>query len=348
MMIEKRISKLRDNLQKAVELELSTIPPYLLAMWSIKPETNIASSVILRSVLMEEMLHLTLAANVLSAVGGTVRLGKENIPSYPLRLEFKGKRDREIDIHLSRFSKSAVETFLQIELPDNFSPRLAAKAKPEIEIPGFTIGDFYREIKHDLTALCKEHGQKAIFTGNAAHQVSEQYFWRGGGKPVVVTDISSATKAIDVIADQGEGADGSLFDGDKHFFGQPEELAHYFRFNQIYNERYYKKTDRIHDKPSGEKFSVLYADVYPLKADPKSVDYNSDPELRALNNRFNAGYTMMLRQLAEGFGGNPAVFYTAIMNDMLGLTAVAQKMAQTPIKGDPEKQTGAPTFEWRV
>jgi hypothetical protein len=68
--------------------------------------------------------------------------------------------------------------------------------------------------------------------------------------------------------------------------------------------------------------------------------------MQALNDRFNEGYSMMLSQLAEGFGGNPAVFYTAIMNGMQGLGSVARTMVQTPIAGDPEGRTGTPTFEW--
>ena len=56
-------------LQTALELELATIPPYLVALLSIQLPGNRASAEIIRSVMMEEMLHLVLVANVLNAVG---------------------------------------------------------------------------------------------------------------------------------------------------------------------------------------------------------------------------------------------------------------------------------------
>ncbi|MCB0712219.1 MAG: ferritin-like protein [Ignavibacteriae bacterium] len=339
-----------EKLQKGAELELATLPPYLTAMWSIKPGTNIPSSVAIRSVFMEEMLHLTLATNILSSIGGSVRLGEAEIPKYPLVLEFDGTRfkDREVDIQLAPFSKESMWTFMQIELPANFAPDEIPQEKAELEVPGFTIGEFYQGIKSDLTDLVEEYGEEAVFSGDPRNQVSEEFYWHGGGKPIVVRNLSDASEAIDVICDQGEGADGTLFDGDNHFFGQPEEIAHYFRFKQIYSERYYAKTDNIHSEPSGPIFPVTYDDVYPIKPNCTSADFAGTPELENLNNRFNAHYSMMLSQLEQGFRDDPTVLYTAIMNGMRGLTPIAQAIMQTPINGDPEGRTGCPTFEWRA
>ncbi len=56
----------------AIKLEHATIPPYLTALYSIKPDprkSNHDSYNIIRAVAVEEMLHLTLAANLLNAVG---------------------------------------------------------------------------------------------------------------------------------------------------------------------------------------------------------------------------------------------------------------------------------------
>ena len=53
-----RIIELREKLQKAVELEFATIPPYLTAAFSIKPNANRSSFEIIHSVYMEEMLHM--------------------------------------------------------------------------------------------------------------------------------------------------------------------------------------------------------------------------------------------------------------------------------------------------
>ena len=123
--------------------------------------------------------------------------------------------------------------------------------------------------EEDLASLCKDVGEKAVFSGDPTHQISEQYYWHGGGRPIVIADLDSASRAIDVIKDQGEGAAGSLFDGDKQFFGQPAEVAHYFRFNEIYKQRHYKSTDKVHDEPSGDALQVNYEQVFPIKNDPE-------------------------------------------------------------------------------
>ena len=54
-----------------MELEHATIPPYLTALYSIHPTPTPTPPHILRVVAVEEMLHLTLVANVLNAVGGS-------------------------------------------------------------------------------------------------------------------------------------------------------------------------------------------------------------------------------------------------------------------------------------
>ena len=59
-----------DLLQTAIEVEHSTIPAYLCALYSIKDGTNQEAAQIIKSVVLEEMLHMILAANVLNAIGG--------------------------------------------------------------------------------------------------------------------------------------------------------------------------------------------------------------------------------------------------------------------------------------
>ena len=59
---------LHEHLQAAVELELLVIPPYLCALYSLRPMTNAEASLVIRSVVVEEMLHMVLAANVLNAL----------------------------------------------------------------------------------------------------------------------------------------------------------------------------------------------------------------------------------------------------------------------------------------
>ena len=83
------IEVLRGDLQFAIELEHATIPPYLTALYSILEGTNDAIRGILRSVVLQEMLHMAMAGNILAAIGGKPDLTKPDfLPVYPTDLPF--------------------------------------------------------------------------------------------------------------------------------------------------------------------------------------------------------------------------------------------------------------------
>jgi len=88
---------LREHLQLAIELEHSTIPPYLCALYSIEPGRNLEAVEVIGSVLVEEMLHLTLASNLLNSVGGRPRLDiPQTLPGYPRPLPIATARSRSV------------------------------------------------------------------------------------------------------------------------------------------------------------------------------------------------------------------------------------------------------------
>ncbi|CAG8601565.1 2077_t:CDS:10, partial [Racocetra fulgida] len=64
------IDDLHEMLKIAMTIELTTIPAYLYAMYSIKPGTETGDEVIrqIRRVAAEEMLHLSLVANLIAAI----------------------------------------------------------------------------------------------------------------------------------------------------------------------------------------------------------------------------------------------------------------------------------------
>lgn len=102
-------------LNAAMALEHATIPPYLTAYYSIHSGTNSDAAHIIRVIAVEEMLHLTLVANVLNAIGGEPDLTRPGfVPSYPAYLP-DGENDFTVD--LRPFSPEAVETFCKIERP---------------------------------------------------------------------------------------------------------------------------------------------------------------------------------------------------------------------------------------
>lgn len=86
------LAELRRYLQAAVEIEHLTIPVYLTGMYTIKPESrreggNQYAYEAVQSVVLEEMLHMSLAANLLIAVGGEPEVAHpEFVPKYPSKL----------------------------------------------------------------------------------------------------------------------------------------------------------------------------------------------------------------------------------------------------------------------
>jgi len=331
MSLKEQKAMLLPLLQKALELELSTIPPYLTALLSIKMPGNRVAANVIRTVAIEEMLHMVLVGNLIASLGGKVRLHGDAVPTYPLRLEFEGSpiRDREIEIPA-----------------DLLPPSHAHGAQAQVVIPGITLGQFYDRIILILERICADYPESDVFCGDPQHQVNEQYYWSSGGKPIVVTSLASAIEAMTVIKKQGEASHNSIYDGDAEYFGQPREVAHYFRFNEIACGRYYLPDDHPAEPPTGAHFDVDYTAVYPIRRNARSTDYRPGSELARLNDTFNRQYSVMLWQLEQAFNGNPSALYDAIVNGMHGMTSVAHEMMCLPIEGDAGGAHGAPSFEW--
>ena len=127
------------SLQNAVELEHATIPPYLYALYSLAPDKNQEIAAIIGSVVVEEMLHMTLASNVLNALGGTPRIGQPGfIPTYPGPLP--GGVEGDLTVNLAPFSMNSV---------GNFSEHRAARGSLGLSNrPGGDQHHHYRRILH--------------------------------------------------------------------------------------------------------------------------------------------------------------------------------------------------------
>ncbi len=342
------IDGLHRYLHAALQLEHATIPPYLTALYSIYPGTNSDAFHVIRVVAVEEMLHLTLAANVLNAVGGTPDLtGPDFVPTYPAFLP-DGENDFQVD--LQRFSREAVDTFLKIErpagAPDEESRVMRGEAAggqsllaaPEDDsVRFFSIGDFYEEIRRGLEHL---HGEKTkageeLFVGDPARQVTPEYYYSGGGEVVPVTDMDSALAAIRLIGEQGEGLGGAIYDYEG-------ELAHYYRFKQLLHGRYYQKGDGP-DDPTGPPLDIDWEAVYPIKKNVRLDDYREASELHAAAVEFNRQYANLLSLLTEAYTGRPELLIEAV-SEMFRLRDGMTSLIRNPIPG-ADGLTAAPTFE---
>ena len=181
------VKDLHNALQNAIRLEHSTIPPYLTALATLSgntPSVTFARQVI-RDIVVEEMLHMTLACNVLNAIGGHPAIADTDfIPCYPHELPMGVAGD--LVVHLKRYSKSLVEnTFMKIEEPEipldiPTKPTVLGLAAPK----PITIGQFYAAIRGELVA------HPELFTGDPKLQVTGFFF--GPGEDIAVTDLKSA------------------------------------------------------------------------------------------------------------------------------------------------------------
>jgi Ferritin-like len=343
MTVQQGKADMLEWLQKAFELEWSTIPPYMMALLSIQRAKSRVPAELIRTVMIEEMLHLALAGNLISSLSGKVRVGPKNIPSYPLTMKFQDKpfKDREFAVDLAAFSPATVEIFLKIELPENWAEH-EVQILGEIEVPALTIGEFYRRILQMLRELCDAYGEGAVFTGREEEQVGPGYYWSSGGTPIIIRNLANAAEAIDEIVTQGEGAQVSPH-GETTI---GKEIPHFFRFREIKAARFYRPEDPPRAEPSGDPFEVDYTAVYPILKNPTSGAYAAGTPLAELNDTFNRAYTLMLTEIAGAFNGAPRTLYSAIMNGMHTLTSTAEQMIRIPVPGRADGATGAPSFEW--
>ena len=310
-------------LQKAIEVEHSTIPAYLCALYSIKDGTNQEAAQIIKSVVLEEMLHMILAANVLNAIGGHPSINQcAFVPKYPHPPLFT------FEVPLAKFSRPAINTFINIE-----------SATPPPGHSGETIPEYYAAIEQGLKDLGAE-----IFTGPASHQITPEYYYGGGGEPILVNSLETALQALKEIVGQGEGVHHTFFDGDQDF-GEVEEIAHYFRFKEIYYEHYY---DLARDKPlpetepSGKPLAVHWDQVYPMRQDPKIAQYPEGSEVRRKMHEFNRTYMGLLNELHAGLNGKPQRMMQSVVR-MYDLKYQAIELMKIPVSDD---ETAGPSFEY--
>jgi hypothetical protein len=272
-MTESERQNLLTHLQTAVEIELSTIPIYLYTYYSINrmpsggddlPNgqdiatfANKAGGVIM-SVAVEEMLHMSLACNIMRALGGEPKLYGHSPSAYPTNLPH---HKAGFSVGLTKLTESQLDLFLGIEAPE------AKDAPPEGD-DWDTIGQFYDYItqliettttdddfRHEENQLGENRGYYAPNNVDTVYPKDAWYIKqpenpydpaaRGADQAVypnnedsgdlrIVRDKASALKAIDTIKHQGEGypEDGS------HKPDDPEgnEDTHWYKFNELYKK----------------------------------------------------------------------------------------------------------------
>ncbi|WP_433465313.1 ferritin-like domain-containing protein [Spirillospora sp. CA-128828] len=326
---------LREHLQWAIELEHATLPPYLCALYSLDPERNPDAVEVVGGVFIEEMLHLALAANLLNAVGGRPVLdAPQMLPPHPRPLPHG---DRSLELSLLPFGAEAIEMFLRLERP---TPPGAPAEGDDYE----TIGQFYAAIEDGMRHLCASLGEEEVFSGDPARQLHAGHFQHSGGRLVAVDDLDTALAALEEIVEQGEGMGrGEVWDGD-HDVHHPdrEEVAHYYRFEELRSGRRYRPGDTGRSGPTGETIGVDFDGVQPMRHNPRLDDHPPGSEIRTAQEEFNHTYCAVLHLLEQAFNGSPRLLSVAT-GTMYALKAQAQALMGMP---DGDGQTAGPTFEY--
>jgi Ferritin-like len=309
------------DLQLALGVELAVMPPYLYALWSIKPAAEGAGPAAceaartIRGVVHEEMLHAALVGNILNALG-KAPLVTSNLMTYPGPLPGHMKTGPyAYDVFLGPFSADAVDMFLRIENPH--WPSLAAAA------PGWTT---LRELYDRVVAELRQ--RRSPFNGGRQVAAADS---PSPGRMLPVTSLPSAIDAIAIILDQGEGLQPKPDDPDPSYKEDKDrEVAHYYQFQTI---RDYLSGDRVE----------AARDVYPVITNPDPDRYSLAQ--RVANDRFNQVYSALLDSLQAMFtSSSPTPFGrpTKLMGQLSHLAAVLRSLGPVPGTTD----LAGPSFQY--
>ena len=309
---------------------------------------------------IEEMLHMVMVANLINAIGGKPIIGKTKgkpfIPSYPTALP--GNVDKDLIINLTSLTRKQVAVFCKIEHPGDEERDVKVQLRcNDGETEFASIGAFYEAVMDQIETLEAEAHKKGttIFTGKTK-QVTPEHYYGAGGSIINVYNLDDARAVIDEIVDQGEGSFGSIFadpyqEGKEEYlwFGADvEEYAHYFRFKEVQFGRFYKPTDSAHRDspngglPTGEKIDIDWNDVYIMNDNPKMADYPKDSEVYQKMYDFNKTYCNLLDNLDKGCNGNPDILREGIMI-MFDMKYKAQELMKIPGKNG---LAAGPSFEY--
>lgn len=303
---------LQSALQVAVEIEFSTIPPYLCGWWSIGDRKSEAAQLI-RRVVLDEMYHLGVVCNLLVAVGGRPRI-RAAAPVYPGSLP--GGVHPGLTVYLSGLTKPFVhDVMMAIEAP---ATPLTDRAENSL-----SIGLFYEELLKTFRSAAPDL--------STARQLRQRV---GADDLDPVTTLDDVEHAIDIIREQGEGTSSSPADapGDDH-------VAHYYAFAEIYHGR------RLREGDHGWGYTgaaVPFPDARPMARVPAGGWDSPPDEAQRLLSSFDSAYTNMLESLDAAWADGDASSLTAAVRGMGRLESPAVELMEMPIPGT--RTTYGPQF----
>jgi CDGSH-type Zn-finger protein/truncated hemoglobin YjbI len=337
---------------EAAELEHGIMCQYLFAAFSLKQRadeglTEAELEVVtewrkhIAHVATQEMLHLALVHNIMTAIGGAPHLARQNMPApaahYPAGVQ----------LVLLPFGEQALQHFMFLERPEGMDIADAAgmtameRAEPMMAegdiVPRLqdfaTVGHLYRSIEVGLARLAEKFGEQWLFIGPPKAQATSANFrWP---ELIPVTDLASACRAVGEILEQGEGPRG-------HW-----ENAHFGQFVKILDEYQQMKAANPDFDPVRP---VMAANVRPIEH--ADVPLVTDPLTAETMDLFNVGYEVLLLALERYFAHTEetAEQLATLADVTLGLMFSVLKplgdlVTQMPVGPSHPGFTAAPSFE---
>ncbi|WP_395340723.1 ferritin-like domain-containing protein [Ningiella sp. W23] len=323
-------------LSEACEIEHNLMCCYLYAAFSMKTDESEGltaeqaektrrwrSEII--SVSIEEMSHLAIVANIMSAIGATPHFGRLNFPIAA------GALPANMSVRLAPFDMAALDHFIFLERPENVDikdsepfvssvhyTRSAIKQSKLMPVAYDyeTVGHLYETIVDCLERLNEQYGEDCLFVGNKDRQIGPDITPLPG--LMTVDNLQDAKAAIKTIVTQGEGA--------------PEDCGkgHFARFLAIKKE--YK--DILHNQPDFEPGRpVAENPVMRKPPTPEGKVWITQPDAASIADFTNALYAHMLRLLAQAFGRSGGkqekrVLINAATEMMYAMTPAAQGLTK--------------------
>jgi CDGSH-type Zn-finger protein/uncharacterized Fe-S cluster protein YjdI len=333
-------------LHEAAEIEHNLMCCYLYAAFSLKRVdarwTDEQAQAVARwrrvitGVALEEMTHLCLVGNLMSALGAP---GHFNRPNFPID---SGPYPADFVIRLQPFSRATIEHFEFLERPvtadlrdgEGFVPRRSyRRGAPAGRLsPGAkdyaTVGELYATLRAGIEAFVGAHGEAALFLGDPARQVD------AGLAPLpgvcAITDLASTHRALDTIVTQGEGA------------GDEEHDSHFCRFTRLHQEFDQLTAADPHFEPAWPAATNPVMNPPPI---PDGKVHIAEPTIARWLDIGNALYTTSLRCLLQGFGTtdrtSKATWLAASFALMRAVTPVGEGLAARPARSDGQQGPNA-------
>lgn len=291
-------------LTEAAELEHGVMCSYLFASFSIKRDvkegvTEDQLGILRRwrgtilQIAIQEMVHLSLACNLLTAVGGSPHLHRPNLPTSPKAYPSSFR------LELVPFCRETLETFAFIERPEHMEQAEMGATRPgELFLPESklsdifsserqyqTVGHLYRGIEDGLRYLVEKFGEEQLFIGPPQSQIADAFFSLPGLFPV--TGLESAVAAIEGIVEQGEGA------------RDDNEQSHYRRFLAMLDEYDRILSDDIDFEPGRPVMANPYAMFPNDVGDHSGLNLIEDQLSTDISNVFDGCYQLLVQMLGR-------------------------------------------------